>query len=234
MNDSLKLLLEQVYELEGLLHVVDNHGSETDKYVFELIHKKADAIAEMSKLVTCENFAPSVTDHIQDSELIKPTETSGPTPLTVDQDEDKIGETENDVDNLSHKETEVKPNSEQIDDDIVDDEEYDSENGFEIDEDDVEEGSEEDDETLTVDEVLRRKRSSDLHKAFSLNDRFRYRRELFANNDVEMNDTLNLVETMQSFAEAEEFFYGDLEWDRESPEVVDFMEVIKNYFYNRK
>ena len=51
--------------------------------------------------------------------------------------------------------------------------------------------------------------SRDLRKAFSLNDRFRYRRELFGNSDVEMNDTLNLVETMHSYSEAEEFFYGD-------------------------
>ena len=105
-------------------------------------------------------------------------------------------------------------------------------------EDDEEEDDDEvlddDDEALTLDEALQRSMSRDLRKAFSLNDRFRYRRELFGNSDVEMNDTLNLVETMHSYSEAEEFFYGDLEWDRESPEVKDFMAVIRNHFYNKE
>ena len=105
-------------------------------------------------------------------------------------------------------------------------------------EDDEEEDDDEvlddDDEALTLDEALQRSMSRDLRKAFSLNDRFRYRRELFGNSDVEMNDTLNLVETMHSYSEAEEFFYGDLEWDSESPEVKDFMAVIRNHFYNKE
>ena len=103
-------------------------------------------------------------------------------------------------------------------------------------EDDEEEDDDEvlDDDALTLDEALQRSMSRDLRKAFSLNDRFRYRRELFGNSDVEMNDTLNLVETMHSYSEAEEFFYGDLEWDSESPEVKDFMAVIRNHFYNKE
>ena len=99
---------------------------------------------------------------------------------------------------------------------------------------DDEDEDDDDDVPLTLDEALQRNMSRDLRKAFSLNDRFRYRRELFANNDVEMNDTLNLVETMHSFSEAEDFFYGDLEWDKEAPEVIDFMNVIRNHFYNRE
>lgn len=101
-------------------------------------------------------------------------------------------------------------------------------------EDDDDEVLDDDDEALTLDEALQRSMSRDLRKAFSLNDRFRYRRELFGNSDVEMNDTLNLVETMHSYSEAEEFFYGDLEWDSESPEVKDFMAVIRNHFYNKE
>lgn len=102
------------------------------------------------------------------------------------------------------------------------------------DDDELYEEDDDDDYPITLDEALQRNMSRDLHKAFSLNDRFRYRRELFSNSDVEMNDTLNLVETMHSYAEAEDFFYGDLEWDKESPEVIDFMNVIRNHFYNHK
>lgn len=84
---------------------------------------------------------------------------------------------------------------------------------------------------VTVDEALQRNMSRDLKKAFTINDRFRYRRELFGNSDIEMNDALNLVEAMQSYAEAEEYFYDMLNWDKQSPEVTDFMAIIRNHFY---
>lgn len=116
----------------------------------------------------------------------------------------------------------------------IDDEDAPLDDEYEDDEDDDDEVLDDDDEALTLDEALQRSMSRDLRKAFSLNDRFRYRRELFGNSDVEMNDTLNLVETMHSYSEAEDFFYGDLEWDSESPEVKDFMAVIRNHFYNKE
>lgn len=122
-----------------------------------------------------------------------------------------------------------------FDDAPIDEEDAPLDEEYEDDEDDDDdEVLDDDDEALTLDEALQRSMSRDLRKAFSLNDRFRYRRELFGNSDVEMNDTLNLVETMHSYSEAEEFFYGDLEWDSESPEVKDFMAVIKNHFYNKE
>lgn len=122
-----------------------------------------------------------------------------------------------------------------FDDAPIDEEDAPLDDEYDDDEDDDDdEVLDDDDEALTLDEALQRSMSRDLRKAFSLNDRFRYRRELFGNSDVEMNDTLNLVETMHSYSEAEEFFYGDLEWDRESPEVKDFMAVIRNHFYNKE
>ena len=86
------------------------------------------------------------------------------------------------------------------------------------------------DDTLCLSDAIQRDLSKNLKKAFTLNDRFRYRRELFENSDVQMTNTLNLVETMESFSEAEDYFYSDMEWDRESPEVRDFMEIIKQHF----
>ncbi|MCH5216039.1 MAG: hypothetical protein J1F10_03785 [Muribaculaceae bacterium] len=83
---------------------------------------------------------------------------------------------------------------------------------------------------LRMDEQLSRNLSKNLKKAFTLNDRFRFRRELFGNHDVEFNDTLNLVEAMHSFDEAEDYFYNDLQWDKTSPEVGDFMKIIEKHF----
>ena len=229
MNNSLKLLLEQVYELEGLLLVADNHGSETNEYVFGLIHKKSASIAEMAELVNKDAFAGQDDTAAEESDIA-----TEPATAVAELEEElaaadvkEVGEEDSAV--VSPLDDEPMDVADDGDEAIDEEDEAEEDaGGYDAEEDD------DDDEPLTVDEALRRKRSSDLHKAFSLNDRFRYRRELFANSDVEMNDTLNLVETMHSFAEAEDFFYGDLEWDKESPEVVDFMEIIKNYFYNRK
>ena len=87
-----------------------------------------------------------------------------------------------------------------------------------------------DSEPLRLDEKLQRSRSKDLKSAFSLNDTFRFRRELFGNSAAEMTDALHMVEAMHSFDEAEDYFYGDLGWDRESDDVKEFMAIIKNHF----
>ena len=93
---------------------------------------------------------------------------------------------------------------------------------------------EEDEEPVRLDEALQRNMVKDLHHAFSLNDRFRYRRELFGNSDQVMEETLNHIESMATFDEAENYFYNNLEWEYDSPEVADFMVIIKNYFWNKR
>lgn len=83
---------------------------------------------------------------------------------------------------------------------------------------------------IRLDEKLARDNSKNLRRAFSINDRFRFRRELFSNSDTEMSDTLNMVEAMSSYAEAEDYFYVDLQWDSEMQEVKDFMDIIRKHF----
>lgn len=87
-------------------------------------------------------------------------------------------------------------------------------------------------ETITLEEKLIRQNSKDLKQLFTINDRYRFRRELFGNSDTEFIDMLNLVSAMSSFVEAEEYFYSDLEWDQENEEVRDFMNIIAHYFVN--
>ena len=65
---------------------------------------------------------------------------------------------------------------------------------------------------------------------FSINDRYRYRRELFGGNDAAFSDALSRVAAMDSYDEAEGYFLEDCQWDPERPEVVDFMAVLRKYF----
>lgn len=66
--------------------------------------------------------------------------------------------------------------------------------------------------------------------AFTLNDRFRFRRELFNNSDTQFSEAMGRIALMDSYDEAEEHFIGELGWNPENPEVVDFMEIIRIYF----
>lgn len=66
--------------------------------------------------------------------------------------------------------------------------------------------------------------------AFCLNDRYRFRRAIFGGSSAEFNAAMTHLATLDSYEEAEEYFYGDMGLDPEDQDVVDFMAVIKNYF----
>ena len=74
---------------------------------------------------------------------------------------------------------------------------------------------------------------SELIKDFSINESFRELSEVLRNIDVERNDSSKRDEAMQTFTEAEDYFYDILKWDKESDEVIDFMAIIKNHFYSK-
>lgn len=67
---------------------------------------------------------------------------------------------------------------------------------------------------------------NDVTKAFTLNDKFRFRRELFRNSDTELAETLDVLQAMDSIEEAEDYLYNDLAWDQENPDVQDFIALI--------
>jgi len=66
--------------------------------------------------------------------------------------------------------------------------------------------------------------------SFTLNDKFRFRRELFGNNAADFADALNVATAMNSQAELDDYFYNDLCWDPENPDVRDFMKIVSARF----
>ena len=66
-----------------------------------------------------------------------------------------------------------------------------------------------------------------LLKAFTLNDKFRFRRELFNGDDDDFADTLSLLAHMPSYAEAADYLTNDLLWDTRNPNVEDFLATLK-------
>lgn len=69
------------------------------------------------------------------------------------------------------------------------------------------------------------------HPVFTLNDRFRFIRELFKGSSQDFNDTLRLVSSMSSADEVIEYLSDDLCLDPENPDVVDFTAIVTQRFH---
>lgn len=68
-----------------------------------------------------------------------------------------------------------------------------------------------------------------LLRAFTLNDRFRFRRELFNGNDSDLSDTLMILAGMESYDEAADYLLGDMMWDKNNASVADFMAILAQH-----
>lgn len=67
----------------------------------------------------------------------------------------------------------------------------------------------------------------------TLNDRIRFRRELFHNSSDEMSQCVDVIESMGSLAEAVDYLTNDLCLDASLPAVADFIDIIEgNCFKN--
>ena len=233
MNSSIAKLLSQVYELEGLLLVVDKHGDETPQVVYDMMKQKAAALHNMAQLLEIpeqpqpepEPVIPPVQEPEEQPSADEPTDE--PTLPADDYDKEETWQHDNGEEFkeiLSGFDYQEPPRIPVTDDQPAEAEQEEEPPVFSKPADDEEE------QDLRVDEILHRNLSKDLRKAVSLNDHFRFRRELFSNSDPEMTETLNLVETMASYQEAEEYFYNDLGWDPDNEDVADFMAIIKKHF----
>lgn len=66
--------------------------------------------------------------------------------------------------------------------------------------------------------------------AFCLNDRFRFRRNVFG-GDVSLFDKVcERVSRMNDYEEVEQYFFGELGLDASDSDVEDFMTIIREYF----
>lgn len=72
------------------------------------------------------------------------------------------------------------------------------------------------------------KRVGDAHAQMkiSIGDRYRFRRELFNFSDEEMDEALQIAAEMSTKPEVEDYFYNDLCFNPENPDVADFMRLV--------
>lgn len=238
MKTDIRKMIAEAYELEGLLLLADNRGADTPEYVFTAIGEKLDRLQmllgerEGDEGEEMQEDACMVENDVADagSEEPEPEPEEDVAEVTAEQVAD--GEYDNEQEPMVELVLDDEPTAEpDAETPNVADETEDVEAEDNIEEEtEANEKASDDSEPLRLDEKLQRSRSKDLKSAFSLNDTFRFRRELFGNSAAEMTDALHMVEAMRSFDEAEDYFYGDLGWDRESDDVKEFMAIIKNHF----
>lgn len=256
--DEIKSMLREVLELEGLLMVADSRGDETPDAVFTLIKEKIEQLCEYTSCLPdvavdeqVDEQEP-VVEHEDEPEYVleaEPEEEIEPEIEPEIEAEPEIEvepepEPELEEEIVAEPEPEIEPEVE-AEPEIEEDPEPEPEEELEAEPEpeivpEIEAEPEPEiiknvDETapeaiITLDEAFIRNKAKDLKSAFSLNDTFRFRRELFGNSAADMNDAIDLVNAMNSYEEAEDYFINDLGWDAESDEVGEFMEIIRNHF----
>lgn len=205
-NNDMTGLLNLAYEIEGLLMLHINRGDEASAEMSDLLVRKARQLAEGLE----ESAAPDL-DIVPEAavavEESAPVPAPAPIPAPVAAPVSEVP--------AEAEEPAAEAEAEEVAESAR----------FEEAEDAGEEPA-----VLTLDEKLARERAADISKAFTLNDRFRFCRELFRNSNDEFKETLEVIGTMSDMEEAEEYFYNDLCWDPEKDEVKEFMAIVAKHF----
>lgn len=203
-KEVLTRLLNLNYEMEGLIELALRRDSDTPAEIYSLIAEKAYMMA---------NTAADAIEKSTNADTPRNDEDG----LKAIIDERSRREPENDDaarELMADKDMMYLPSEEESSlDDVFDNSEPEHEVQPETQENPQPEGD-----------------RKPLKTFFSINDNYLYRRELFGNNASDYRASMNLIENMKSYAEAEDYFFSDLQWDAENPVVAAFMESLKKYF----
>ena len=71
---------------------------------------------------------------------------------------------------------------------------------------------------------------TDLRRSISLNDSFRFSRELFNGDSEQMNRVIEQISEMSSLDTANAILYSKVNVDEENEAMIDFQELLKKYF----
>ena len=86
------------------------------------------------------------------------------------------------------------------------------------------------DSSLTLNEKITQNSKEDIRKSLSLNDRFRFSRELFNNDNVSMEKSFDLINDAASYPELEKELTDTLNWDKNNACVIEFLALVKKRF----
>lgn len=249
IEDTIELTLEPLHE--AIINAEDEdesdraHGNLEDDFdTYEDVSEDADEdrsngnIDDDEETIDGPEIEP-IDDDNEDSELSEATDVIEPEVVEfedTDDDDYVVCDEEDDIE-LIDDEIEIVDNDvTEFDDNSADIDAINNDIGQYISGNTIDEfiNDEPQNTGWTVEHKIAVNESKDLKHAFTINDRYRFKRELFANSEIEMNDTLNLLSAMTTISEAEEYFFEDLEWDKDNDDVKDFMAIIQKHFASKQ
>lgn len=231
--DKLKLneLLDSVYELEGLIHLALSRD-DNPAMLGNLIARKGELVASLSSAFSGDEPIAPVANPVgiisveEEEEVPEPEEQGMPQPEeeAAPQPEEKNDESIGDYMEQTVEHAVEEPIAETPKETIP---VIESEEPVEEEEEEVAPPVISITPEITVQEPAPAPRG---RLVFTLNDRFRFKRELFANSDVNFNAALAHVAELDSYEEAEDYFLGELNFDPSRDEVTEFLEILKKYY----
>lgn len=224
-KEKLNELLDRIYELEGLVHLAIARDDAPDKLP-ELIKKKSEELMSYAEQATTTTTATSQSQAItnigaeaefeeaMDANMPPEEETNSYEEATASHVEEPVAQVDETFQSdgiIEELKIDEMPPMVSITEQVLNEEP--------VSEKPVKETYKFDDYTAPRGRLV-----------FSINDRYRFKRELFNSSDVDFNTTLSLVASMEGYEEAEDYFLNELQWDEKSQDVIDFLEVLKKYF----
>ncbi len=85
-------------------------------------------------------------------------------------------------------------------------------------------------DSYRIENMIAQRESRDFSKAFTINDRYRFTRELFNNDMDAFNIALRKLEKMESLSEAYDYFLNELDWDADQPDAADYLAIVASHF----
>lgn len=247
-KEELNCLLDNIYELEGLVHLALAR-EDCPQSLPELIVRKANSLTQLVNTIGADSQInqsepEAVSDNAENTEIEENDVDGVQEEIVSEEDEECSG---NEAVAIVEVNTEVEKQGEDNLHEISDMPDSDILNKVsesepvaataieEIGEPEVDEMDEPAFASYTLPSE---KTAPKPHKiveprgklVFTINDRYRFKRDLFCNSDADFNTTLALVASMDSYDEAEDYFLGELQWNPQREEVIDFLEILKNYF----
>ncbi|MDR1555942.1 MAG: hypothetical protein LBS88_02770 [Tannerellaceae bacterium] len=83
---------------------------------------------------------------------------------------------------------------------------------------------------ISLNEALEKKKLSDFRKAFSLNDRFYFRKELFGGDEAKMNKVITDLNDIHSYEASLDYLNEKQNWDTENTTVAAFLKLLEKRF----
>lgn len=254
MENNIDKLISLAYEIEGLLLLLRDRGQESvAPHIKNLLKEKGE---RFSKLLSDENKvseepigikpttyqippiptpapteAPAPAPTAAPTPAPTPAPTEAPAPIQVQaapaatekSDQEKEAET---IEAEEAAEAEVTPTAAPTTETILDEAQAEAD---EADTETVEEESA--DKKHFTDIKACEEAGGRMLRLLTLNDRFRFRRELFGGSDTAMKSIMSLIATMPNLDDAKQYLIEAQGMDPQSEEVAYFLEIIAP-FYN--